>query len=211
MDQGGQVRAVVDAALVPALPRQRGSATALRAGLQPCQLPPPTGATASNQTLVVDDASREAHQGRGPDCPACPVRHLSDGGGGDAEGAVRADPRTHCPSHARVRHRVVLNERNFVSLWSPNPDALRASLIIHGALRARTRLESSRKPDSDSVSRRATTMTPPGRRFLGYRWAPRRLSGRCRFWESTRAGLVTWWDLKRNGNDTWLESEVEQE
>ena len=37
-----------------------------------------------------------------PDCPPCPVRYLPDGGGGGAEGAVRADPRTHCPSHAAV-------------------------------------------------------------------------------------------------------------
>ena len=109
VDQGGQVGAEVDAALVLALPRQRGSATALRPGLQPCQLPPPTGATASNQTLVVDDASREAHQDRGPNCPPCPVRHLPDGGGGGAEGVVRADPRTHCPSHAAMRHGIVVD------------------------------------------------------------------------------------------------------
>jgi len=54
MDQGRQVRREVDAAVVPELQGQPGTASALRVGVQPRQLPASPGATEAREALVAD-------------------------------------------------------------------------------------------------------------------------------------------------------------
>ena len=64
MDQGGQVRAQVDEALLPHVPGQPDSSAAVRPGLQPGQLPAQAGFAETGATLVADDAAGKADQDR---------------------------------------------------------------------------------------------------------------------------------------------------
>ena len=72
-----------------------------------------TGAPEAREALVADDIAREPHQDRGADRSARPVSDFPVGGGGGAEGAVRADPRTNYPAHAAVRHGIVVDGEFF--------------------------------------------------------------------------------------------------
>ena len=78
----------MDAAVVPQVPRQRGSAPASRPGLQSRQLHADTGFAEGSGALVVDHAAREAGEDRGQSCPPWPVRHVPIGRGGGAEDFV---------------------------------------------------------------------------------------------------------------------------
>ena len=57
-------------------------------------LPAAVGLAPRGEALVLDDAAGEVHQDRGEGCVRCPVRGLSDGGGGNSGWAVPGDPGT---------------------------------------------------------------------------------------------------------------------
>src|SRR5262249_29609141 len=94
MDQGRQERRQVDPALVHDLPGQRGPPAALRAGVQPGQLPAHDGVADGDRGLVPDESAGEGgedrREGRRP--PALPG--VPDGRGGRATRAVPAPPRS---------------------------------------------------------------------------------------------------------------------
>ena len=91
MDQGGQVRAQVDEALLPHVPGQPDSSAALRPGLQPRQLPAQAGFAETGATLVTDDAAGKADQDRSEDRATRPLRDVPDGRSGDPTPAVPGD------------------------------------------------------------------------------------------------------------------------
>ncbi len=95
MDQGGQVRRKVDAAIVSDLQRQPGTASAIRSGVQPRELPTSVGAAEVGEALVVDHTTREAHQDRSQGGEALGVRDLPDGRGGGSTRVVCSDPGPH--------------------------------------------------------------------------------------------------------------------
>ena len=64
MDQGGQRRDQVDATVVPNVRRQRGTAPASCARLQPRQFPAHAGDAGANQGLVADESEGKADQDR---------------------------------------------------------------------------------------------------------------------------------------------------
>ena len=95
MDQGRQECGEVDAAELPRLRGQPGSASVVRLGIQPGQLPASAGAAPFGEALVTDDAAGEAGQDRREGRHARAVRGLPDGRGGRAQAAVPGDPGSH--------------------------------------------------------------------------------------------------------------------
>ena len=82
----------MDTAVVPELQRQPDAASAIRASVQPRELPAVVGVAFGREALVADDASGQADEDRGEDRSACPVRHVSDGRGGHFTTAVQGHP-----------------------------------------------------------------------------------------------------------------------
>ncbi len=97
---------LVDAAVVPELQRQPGAASAIRAGVQPGELPASVGAAEVREALVVDHAAGEAAQDRSKRGPAFQVRDFSDGRRGCAARVVRGDlgahPAVRCTAAVRA-------------------------------------------------------------------------------------------------------------
>ena len=92
MDQRGQAGAALDPAVLPRLPGQRGAPAAVRAGLQPGQLPALTRAARPGRAVVAHDLAREARQDRRPDHAPRPLPGLPARRGGGAARPVRRDP-----------------------------------------------------------------------------------------------------------------------
>lgn len=95
VDQGGQERGEADEALLPHIPGQPDTASALRVGLQPGQLPATAGAAETGTTLVADDAAGEAHLNWCERDAALQVRDIPTGRGGGHAKLVRRDSRPH--------------------------------------------------------------------------------------------------------------------
>ncbi len=74
----------VDAAKLPRLRGLPGPVAALRAGVQPGQLPAAAGLAPQRSALDADHAAGEADQDRCEGRPPCPVRDVPDGRGGGA-------------------------------------------------------------------------------------------------------------------------------
>ena len=81
VDQGGQGRDQMDAAVVPVVRRQRRSASASCAGLQSRQLPAHAGDARADQRLVADEPEGKADQDRREGRQPRPLRRLPDGRG----------------------------------------------------------------------------------------------------------------------------------
>mgnify|MGYP004066689907 CR=1 FL=1 len=82
----------MDAAVVPQVPRQRGSAPASRPGLQSGQLHADACVAEGGGTLVVDYTTGKAGEDRGQSCPPWPIRHVPIGRSGGAAKLVPANP-----------------------------------------------------------------------------------------------------------------------
>src|SRR5262245_54878480 len=95
VDQGGEERGEVDAALVHDVPRERRPPAAPRASVQPRQLPPHAGAADGDRGLVPDKPSGEGGEARGEGGRQWPLPRLSDGRGGGTPGAVPGHPQSH--------------------------------------------------------------------------------------------------------------------
>ena len=78
----------MDAAVVPQVPRQRGSAPASRPGLQSRQLHADVGLAEGGGTLVAEHATGEAGEDRCESGPPWPVRHVPISRGGGAKELV---------------------------------------------------------------------------------------------------------------------------
>src|SRR5262249_3982754 len=78
MDQGGQRRDQVDATVVPNVRRQRGTAPASCARLQPRQFPAHAGDAGADQGLVTDNLEGQADQDRGEGGEPRPLCYLPD-------------------------------------------------------------------------------------------------------------------------------------
>ena len=78
----------MDAAVMPHVPQQRGSASASRPGLQSGQLHADVGLAEGGRALVIDHAAGEAGQDRRQGCPPWSLCHVSIGRGGGVAGAV---------------------------------------------------------------------------------------------------------------------------
>ena len=74
VDQGGQARGQVDAAVVHDLPRERRPAPAPRLGVQPRQLPPHPGSAGRGRAVVADEPAREGGEDRGEGDRPWPLR-----------------------------------------------------------------------------------------------------------------------------------------
>ncbi len=149
-----------------------------QSGLQPCQLPAPTGALEAREALVADDIARETHQDRGADRPARPVRDFPDGGGGGAEGAVRADPRTDCPAHAAVRHGIVVDGEFLRAPRSPGQGGLRLVLAQYRGPPLSESLRVPRVPLLTPLLRRNMTMASQSGRICDKARLTRRSTGK---------------------------------
>jgi len=62
VDQGGQIRPELDQVVLPQVRGQPGEASAVRAGLQPGQLPAQVGLTGGDEALVADQYSDQDYQ-----------------------------------------------------------------------------------------------------------------------------------------------------
>ena len=82
----------MDAAVVPQVPRQRGSAPASRPGLQSGQLHADAGVALGSGTLVIDHVAGEVGEDRREGGSSREVRHLPIGRGCRAEGTVPENP-----------------------------------------------------------------------------------------------------------------------
>src|SRR5918998_854800 len=97
VDQRGEARPALDAAVLPRLPGQRGPAATVRARLQPGQLPAFARLAERGGAVVADDLAREAGEDRrlrssAPKRAPRPLRRLPAGRGGGATRPVRRDP-----------------------------------------------------------------------------------------------------------------------
>jgi hypothetical protein len=108
VDQRGEERPEVDAAVVPAVPGQPGAAPVVRHSLQPGQFPAATGAAPSGADLDADDAAVEADQDRGQGRPPRQGHHVPAGGGGGVPGVVRSDPGADRSAASSIEPRVIV-------------------------------------------------------------------------------------------------------
>ena len=92
VDQRRQAGDQVDAAVVPEVPGQRGSASASCAGLQSGQRHAHAGSAGEGCPLVADDAAGEADQDRRAHGAPRPLHHVPACGGCRSAPSVRADP-----------------------------------------------------------------------------------------------------------------------
>ena len=60
MDQGGEVRAELDSAVVPSVRGQPGASVSVRPGVQPWELPSPVMSAQGDQTLVAAERAGQA-------------------------------------------------------------------------------------------------------------------------------------------------------
>jgi Transposase DDE domain group 1 len=95
MDQRGEERGEVDAAVVHDLPGQCRPPPAARAGLQPRQLPAHPGAAGRGRAVVADQPAGEGGEDRRQGDRAWPLPRLPDGRGRRAPGAVSRHPQSH--------------------------------------------------------------------------------------------------------------------
>ena len=117
VDQRGQGRDQVDAAVVPDVRCQRGSPSASCAGLQSRQFPAHAGDARADQGLVADELEGEADQDRRKGGEPWTLRCLSDGGGRHPTASVPGDFAAHCGTTAAattstsVRRVMVMHSR----------------------------------------------------------------------------------------------------
>src|SRR5262245_47211967 len=95
MDQGGQRRDQVDAAVVPNVRRQCGAAPASCARLQPRQFPAHAGDAGADQGLVADESEGKADQDRREGGEPRPLCYLPDGRGRHRTANVPRDSAAH--------------------------------------------------------------------------------------------------------------------
>src|SRR5512142_2040325 len=103
MDQGGEERGEVDAAVMPSVQGQPGAASAVRARLQPWELLAAAGTAPGGEALELDDAAGEADQDRSQGRRSFQGGDVPDGGGGGASHALRGDPGPDRSAAARPR------------------------------------------------------------------------------------------------------------
>ena len=77
VDQGGQVRAELDSAVVPSVRGQPGASVSVRPGVQPWELPSPAVSAQGGQALVAAERAGEADQDGRPSGAALPSIDLS--------------------------------------------------------------------------------------------------------------------------------------
>ena len=77
VDQGGEVRAELDSAVVPSVRGQPGASVSVRPGVQPWELPSPAVSAQGGQALVAAERPAEADQDGRPSGAALPVVDLS--------------------------------------------------------------------------------------------------------------------------------------
>jgi len=92
MDQGGERRDQMDAAVMPVVRRQRGSSPASCARLQSRQFFAHAGDARADQGLVADEPEGETHQDRREGRHAWPLFRIPDGRGRHSENSVRRYP-----------------------------------------------------------------------------------------------------------------------
>ena len=96
VDQGREVRTLLDKALLQSLPLQPGPPRPVRAGIQSRQLPPPLRPSKRDFLLVAPKRPAEAHKDRGKGGEPLQEDHFPVRRGGDLSSAVR------CPAE-RIR------------------------------------------------------------------------------------------------------------
>ena len=77
VDQGGEVRAELDSAVVPSVRGQPGASVSVRPGVQPWELPSPAVSAQGGQALVAAERAGQADQDGRPSGAALPVGDLS--------------------------------------------------------------------------------------------------------------------------------------
>ena len=77
VDQGGQVRAELDSAVVPSVRGQPGASVSVRPGVQPWELPSPAVSAQGGQALVAAERAGQADQDGRPSGASLPVVDLS--------------------------------------------------------------------------------------------------------------------------------------
>ena len=77
VDQGGQVRAELDSAVVPSVRGQPGASVSVRPSVQPWELPSPAVSAQGRQALVAAERAGQADQDGRPSGAALPVVDLS--------------------------------------------------------------------------------------------------------------------------------------
>ena len=105
MDQRGQRRDQMDAAVMPDVCRQRGAAPASCAGLQSRQSPAHAGDAGADQGLVADEPEGQADQDRRQGCEPRPLYRFPDGRGRHPTANVPGDIELIAPNYGRSRHR----------------------------------------------------------------------------------------------------------
>jgi hypothetical protein len=94
--QGRQERDQMDAAVVPQVPRQRGSTPASRPGLQPRQLHADFGSARRGGALVADDDTGKVGEDRSQGRLSRSLCHFPTGRGCGAKKAVPENPEPDC-------------------------------------------------------------------------------------------------------------------
>src|SRR5450759_1977106 len=103
VDKGGQKCPYLDKALLLSVFLQPGEARAVRAGLQPGQLPAPLRSPEGCVSLVALQHPAEAHKDRRQDYQSLQDDRLSDGGGGCSGKAVPVDAVENSPPGEGLR------------------------------------------------------------------------------------------------------------
>ena len=147
VDQGRQAGDQVDAAVVPEVPGQRGSASASCAGLQSGQRHAHAGSTREGCPLVADGATGEADQDRRAHGAPRPLHHVPAGGGCRSAPSVRADPVADHPPASATRRRCApeMGSRRTTStggvcLAIENPHPSGARTVVNASLTGANRI-----------------------------------------------------------------------
>src|SRR5271156_1340353 len=104
MDQRGQGRGQMDAAVLSLVRRQRRPPSASRARLQSRQLPAHAGDAGADQRLVADEPQGKANQDRREGRAPRALRRLPDGRGRRSETSVRRHPSARRGTAAAAAH-----------------------------------------------------------------------------------------------------------
>ena len=104
MDQRGQGRDPMDAAVMPLIRRQRRPPSASRPCIQSRQLPAYARDARVDQGLVADEPTGKADQDRREGREPRPLRRLPDGRGRRSETSVRRHPSAHRGTAAAAGH-----------------------------------------------------------------------------------------------------------
>ena len=105
MDQGGEVRAELDSAVVPSVRGQPGASVSVRPGVQPWELPSPAVSAQGGQALVAAERAGQADQDGRPSGAALPAIDLSVVRGVGSSTVVRGSAGSYRPVIAGAKLR----------------------------------------------------------------------------------------------------------